>query len=743
MERLPTLARLRSIPRPTRKWSSSTRAAAAAPSNGKAPLASLSTLCSARWDRTIYTFFTRTDWVLFAVGNVSSAFCGVCLLYRFMQVGKFADIVAAAEFGIDNDAVRALALSMFGAGVACWLSGWCATLCLNTVKDRQTLAWSGFYAKLALSREPGWLEKPGHTAKLNKFAEDINAIASAHSIDAWGQLSEIGGQLLSGLLIGLLMVPPYVVLLIIAPMLIIIFGVVPPLVKRNASLEAKCFPLIVSAFATGTETLHAQRTVAALGLEEMRLQIFHQRGQEWWSTKDRAGFSTGVVVGISSVPASLAFLLGYIYSVHYLTDAMDDSRFVWSLPAQGGSGGALGAAGWAASNASGGALATAAWVAANGTRVLCSTSSDIAAATWRAGTCDGGATPVEMTCQLASIVLNSDEGLSFFGVPDEAGFQRVLRANGSYGPCSPTGAALFIAMVVLSTGMGALNQRPTASRAVAAGREAGSKMLSVAEADATIPSGFDATGESPASASGALAFESVVFAYPSRSGAPVYRDFSLHIPAGQLAALVGPSGSGKSTAVLLLERFYDPQSGGVTLDGADLRTLNVRWLREQMGLVSQEPVLFQGTVGENIAHGKAGATRAEIEDAAKAANAHGFVSEFSDGYETLVGEKGAQISGGQKQRIAIARAIIKRPAVLLLDEATSALDNESEKVVQAALDELVAASKRTTIVIAHRLSTVRGADTIAVVSKGAVAEQGTHTQLLAAGGLYAELAKPK
>jgi len=192
--------------------------------------------------------------------------------------------------------------------------------------------------------------------------------------------------------------------------------------------------------------------------------------------------------------------------------------------------------------------------------------------------------------------------------------------------------------------------------------------------------------------------------------------------------------------VLLLERFSEPQSGSVLLDGVDVRTLNVRWLREQLGLVSQEPVLFQGTVAENIAHGKPGATRAEVEEAAAMANAAGFISTMlSEQYETLVGEKGAQLSGGQKQRIAIARAIIKKPAVLLLDEATSALDNESEKVVQAALDALVQKSRRTTLVIAHRLSTVRGADTIAVVGEGRVVEQGAHADLLATGGQYAKL----
>ena len=234
----------------------------------------------------------------------------------------------------------------------------------------------------------------------------------------------------------------------------------------------------------------------------------------------------------------------------------------------------------------------------------------------------------------------------------------------------------------------------------------------------------------------------VSFAYPA---APDRVSLALKAPlrlkAGGTTALCGPSGSGKSTCVALLERFYDPQQGVVTLDGADLKTLNLRWLRLQIGLVGQEPVLFLGSVGENIGFGKEGASAEEIEGAAKLANAHGFITEsLADGYATQVGQGGGKLSGGQKQRVAIARALVRQPAVLLLDEATSALDSASERVVQAALDEIMAKQKRTTIVIAHRLSTIRHADAIAVLSGGAVVERGTHDELLLqADGLYAQL----
>ena len=207
----------------------------------------------------------------------------------------------------------------------------------------------------------------------------------------------------------------------------------------------------------------------------------------------------------------------------------------------------------------------------------------------------------------------------------------------------------------------------------------------------------------------------------------------------QTAALVGESGSGKSTAIALLERFYDPSSGRILFDGVELPTLKVSWLRLQIGLVAQEAVLFNDTIRANIAYGKQGeASEEEIVAAAEAANAHQFISGLPDGYNTVVGERGIQLSGGQKQRVAIARAVVKDPKVLLLDEATSALDAESERVVQEALDRVMVG--RTTVVVAHRLSTVRGADIISVVKNGTIVEKGRHEELLRIkDGAYASL----
>ncbi|CAN0230516.1 unnamed protein product [Ascophyllum nodosum] len=266
----------------------------------------------------------------------------------------------------------------------------------------------------------------------------------------------------------------------------------------------------------------------------------------------------------------------------------------------------------------------------------------------------------------------------------------------------------------------------------AAANAAASRIFAIVDRKPAINSA-DESGQRLPAIKGKIELRKVRFRYPARPEALVFRNLKLKIEPGTTVALVGSSGSGKSTVINLLLRFYDPEMGGVLLDGSDVRTLNLVWLREQIGLVSQEPVLFATTIADNIAYGREGATREEIEEAARKANAHDFVTSFPDGYDTEVGDKGVQLSGGQKQRIAIARAILKDPAILLLDEATSALDMESERLVQAALDKLVAEGRRgrTTIVIAHRLSTVRKSDKICVVHHGAVVEEGSHEQLLA------------
>ncbi|KAF2883638.1 hypothetical protein ILUMI_22510 [Ignelater luminosus] len=244
-------------------------------------------------------------------------------------------------------------------------------------------------------------------------------------------------------------------------------------------------------------------------------------------------------------------------------------------------------------------------------------------------------------------------------------------------------------------------------------------------------------GIKPKKIDGNITFENVHFTYPSRSDVKILQGLNLTIKSGETVALVGSSGCGKSTCIQLIQRFYDPTSGAVYVDDNKISEFDLTWLRNQIGVVGQEPVLFETTIAENIRYGYKTATQDDIERAAKKANAHSFIKTLPQGYNTMVGERGAQLSGGQKQRIAIARALVREPAILLLDEATSALDTSSEAIVQAALD--AASNECTTVIVAHRLSTVRKADRIVVISAGQVKEQGSHDELIAARGAYYEL----
>ncbi|PPD98097.1 hypothetical protein GOBAR_DD04887 [Gossypium barbadense] len=291
---------------------------------------------------------------------------------------------------------------------------------------------------------------------------------------------------------------------------------------------------------------------------------------------------------------------------------------------------------------------------------------------------------------------------------------------------APGGTVFIVAAAIAKGGLSlgaSLSNLKYLSEACAAGERIMEVMKRVPNIDSD-----NLEGEILEKVTGAVEFRHVDFAYPSRPDTMVFKDLCLNIPAGKTVALVGSSGSGKSTVIALLQRFYDPLGGEILLDGISIDKLQVKWLRSQMGLVSQEPALFATTIKENILFGKEDASMDEVIDAAKASNAHNFISQLPQGYETQVGERGVQMSGGQKQRIAIARAIIKAPRILLLDEATSALDSESEQVVQQAIDQ--AAVGRSSIIIAHRLSTIRNADLIAVVQKGQVIEIGSHDQLM-------------
>ncbi|KAL0459830.1 UNVERIFIED_CONTAM: ABC transporter B family member 11 [Sesamum latifolium] len=300
-----------------------------------------------------------------------------------------------------------------------------------------------------------------------------------------------------------------------------------------------------------------------------------------------------------------------------------------------------------------------------------------------------------------------------------------------------SGGEIFTVIVAVLTGSLSLGQASPCMTAFAAGRAAAFKMFETINRKPEIDP-FDPRGKILSDICGDIELRDVCFSYPARPTEEIFSGFSLFIPRGTTAALVGQSGSGKSTVISLIERFYDPQGGEVLIDGINLKEFQLKWIRSKIGLVSQEPVLFMGSIKDNIAYGKEGATDQEIRAAAELANAAKFIDKLPKGLDTMVGEHGTQLSGGQKQRIAIARAILKDPRILLLDEATSALDAESERIVQEALDRIMV--NRTTVIVAHRLTTVRNANIIAVIHKGKMVEKGTHSELLEdPEGAYSQL----
>ncbi|XP_028280398.1 ATP-dependent translocase ABCB1 [Parambassis ranga] len=294
------------------------------------------------------------------------------------------------------------------------------------------------------------------------------------------------------------------------------------------------------------------------------------------------------------------------------------------------------------------------------------------------------------------------------------------------------GNVLTVFFVVL-IGAFTVGQASPNIQTFASARGAAYKVYSIIDHNPTIDS-YSEVGYKPDFIKGNIEFNNIHFTYPSRPDVKILNEMCLSVTSGQTMALVGSSGCGKSTTIQLLQRFYDPQEGSVSIDGHDIRTLNIRYLREMIGVVSQEPILFATTIAENIRYGRPDVTQQEIEQASKEANAYDFIMKLPDKFETLVGDRGTQMSGGQKQRIAIARALVRNPKILLLDEATSALDAESETIVQAALDKVRLG--RTTLIVAHRLSTIRNADVIAGFQKGQIVELGTHSQLMEKQGVY-------
>jgi subfamily B ATP-binding cassette protein MsbA len=296
----------------------------------------------------------------------------------------------------------------------------------------------------------------------------------------------------------------------------------------------------------------------------------------------------------------------------------------------------------------------------------------------------------------------------------------------------PASHLILFVTAVLSIA-GPLKKVAEQNQVIQEGTAAGRRIFDILDLDGEHAELAD--GQEPGPLRDEIRYEGVGFSY--EEGNPVLAGIDLNIPKGKVVALVGPSGGGKSTLADLLPRFYEPGDGVITMDGRDVREFSLRDWRGKMGIVTQDVILFNDTIRANVAYGRPDATQAEIEAAAVAARAHDFIVNAPQGYDTVIGERGLQLSGGERQRLAIARAILRDPEILIFDEATSALDTESERLVQEAIERLMA--NRTTLVIAHRLSTIQGADQIVVIEKGRVAERGSHAELLEKGGVYRQL----
>ena len=296
-----------------------------------------------------------------------------------------------------------------------------------------------------------------------------------------------------------------------------------------------------------------------------------------------------------------------------------------------------------------------------------------------------------------------------------------------------TVGALTVYLAYLSKFFKPVKDLATTTNAIAQAAVGVDRIRAILDTDTVIPEKASATHAPPFR--GEVTFEHIAFAYDVQN--PVLGDVNFTIKPGQLVGIVGPTGSGKSTVVNMIPRFYDPTKGTIRIDGFDICDFKIKSLRDQIGYVLQDTVLFHGTIADNIAFGRPEASRAEIIKAAELANAHEFISRMAQGYDTMVGERGSTLSGGQRQRIGIARVMVRNNPILLLDEPTAALDTESEKLVIEALERLM--KGRTVITIAHRLTTIRDADQIIVISGGVVAESGTHDELLAKNGIYAQL----
>ena len=671
----------------------------------------------------LFYFATAWDVVLVTCGCVFKLVFGVLQILILIIFAEFFDMRLNTPQGF-RDLGLHIFVSMCYFGAATAGTEMAASIALEWAKHRQITAWKKAYLKSILRQDVGWYDVNRPQELSTRMGEALVHIEKGlHSSN--GNLFSNGGQFIGGLVIAvyyswdIALVTLAIAMLTFVPSVSLLLS----FLDRRTKLLADAYS---GAGGVASEVLSSIRTVASLGLEHHSLARYdvHIESAESGSIR----LSNKIFLAVSTMNASMFYVMsvGVLFALWKLVSEYRGTTFPYTYaPTQ---------------------AQYCAHVCDPYDPVQLDAFSllDPTQATLSCSERGPNLTPFLMTCNTGDTILYADGNATIGLWTDQllsnltaeerrSSFEEQFATAGSSPACAVTLAVIYIATQAIFQGVMGASQIAAPITALTKGVTACRDVLAVIEREPPIDS-FADKGVVVERFAGEIEVRGVVFAYPSAPAVHVCNGYSLHVPAGSSCALVGPSGSGKSTLIQLLERYYDPLSGEVLIDGIDVRTMNVKALRKQIGLVGQEPMLFMGTVSENIALGKDDATREEIEAAARTANAHGFITRsLAKGFGTQVGLGGGKLSGGQKQRIAIARAIIKKPSILLLDEATSALDNASERVVQAALEDIMSQSRFTSVTVAHRLSTIKHCDKIAVVQKGSIVEEGTYDELLAKG----------
>ena len=651
--------------------------------------------------RQLFMFAERPERTMFITGLIFTALGGICWPIPFILMG---DSFAGANVG-RLGYINQIVWQLCAVGGAIMLFKYVAVVCIDCSKETQMARFRAAYLQGVLRQDIAWFDTNNPQRLATTMSESMAHIESGLSSQTW-VLVETLFRFLASIVLGLLR-EWSVALVAMAGGPFCIYALI-SMVKVIKTSSVAVSKAQNEAGGVALESLAAIRTVASLGMEEHFLRAYRGHLTEAARAAHASAWPHARNLAVLMSTGALIQGLTCVYTTLVIAAEAEATSAALRVPAHGADPLHVCTPGCSYDLAS---IAPPSVVACNSSEV-----------------------PVQLTCGSAEVLqLQHNAALGNWSV--------LYERSGGHFPCELAAthaysSTMIVSVAFLILGIGA---RPAqyVMQAVLALR----RVVDVINRRPVIDS-FSSEGKEKEELLGTIDVREVRFAYPSAPDRLILRGCTLHIEAGHVCALVGPSGSGKSTIIQLLERFYDPSSGSVMLDGVDVRELNLRWLRSRLGLVGQEPVLFMGTVSENIAYGKPGASEEEVEAAARMANAHTFITEsLGAGYATQVGLGGGKLSGGQKQRVAIARALVRKPAVLLLDEATSALDNESERIVQAALDQVVTALKRTTITIAHRLSTIRDADKIVVLSDGVVVEEGSYDSLLVLGGAFSVLAQ--